>query len=109
MMQEIFTYLETNLGLDQETAKIILEEYVGMMTDYMAKLDAALAATDFDQIRVISHTMKGSSANIGAEIVRAAAYDLEKVGHNHDTAGLPTAVEGVKKAFAEFQVAFATC
>lgn len=107
MMDEIFNYLETNLGLDQEMAKMILGEYENMMTENIAKLDAAVAANDANQVRVVGHTIKGSSANVGVEAVRAPAYILEKAGAAGDMSVVPGAVAEVKQAFAAFQAAFA--
>ncbi|MEI6726106.1 MAG: Hpt domain-containing protein, partial [Actinomycetes bacterium] len=43
-----------------------------------AALRAALAADDAELARREAHTLKGASANVGAEALRAAAYAAEQ-------------------------------
>jgi PAS domain S-box-containing protein len=69
------------LGLlegDRETAAEILAEYVADAPRQVGALREALAAGDADAARRHAHSLKGASANVGAEALRAAAYEVER-------------------------------
>lgn len=44
----------------------VYEAFIGSTTQYLTELEQAIARHDVEQIKVISHTLKGSGANIGA-------------------------------------------
>ncbi len=81
------------LGLldgDRQGAGEILAEYVVDAPRQLGALREALAAGDADAARRQAHSLKGASANVGAEALRAAAYDVERAA-----AGDPDAARGL--------------
>lgn len=46
--------------------------------DAPAKIAQALAAGDADEVRALAHTLKGTAANLGAELLADAAMHLEE-------------------------------
>jgi CheY-like chemotaxis protein/HPt (histidine-containing phosphotransfer) domain-containing protein len=63
---------------DHEAADEILAEYLADAPRQLAGLREVLAGGDAEAARRYAHTLKGASANVGAESVRAAAYDAER-------------------------------
>ncbi len=66
------------LGGDEAAAAEITAEFVKDVPLRAAALRAALAADDAELARREAHTLKGASANVGAEALRAAAYAAEQ-------------------------------
>ena len=71
---------EVLIGLldgDREAVDEILAEYLADAPRQIDGMYAALAAGDAQAARRHAHTLKGASASVGAEAVRAAAYEVE--------------------------------
>ena len=86
------------LGLldgDRQAAGEILAEYVVDAPRQVAALREALAAGDADAARRQAHSLKGASANVGAQTLRAAAHDVERAaaGDLYAARGLTDRVE----------------
>jgi HPt (histidine-containing phosphotransfer) domain-containing protein len=65
----------------------------------IAELDQSLAAGDVPKFTRAAHSIKGSSANLGAMTLRAVA---EKLEHQSRTAGLGSVAPGVADVKHEF-------
>jgi CheY-like chemotaxis protein len=78
------------LGLldgDRAAVADIVGEYAEDAPRQLAGVREALAAGDADLVRRRAHTLKGASANVGAEALRIAAYDLERAAADAELAG----------------------
>jgi PAS domain S-box-containing protein len=67
------------LGGDRAAVAEIMSEYVADAPRQVTALREALAVGDPEVVRRSAHTLKGASANVGAETVRGVAYRLELV------------------------------
>ena len=65
------------LGGDREAAAEVTAEYRADAPRQVAALRMALAAGNAALARRQAHTLKGASANVGAEAVRAVAHAVE--------------------------------
>jgi HPt (histidine-containing phosphotransfer) domain-containing protein len=68
----------------------ILGAYLESADDYINQLEQAIAHQDADSLRRVAHTLKSSSANIGAESLSAIFRQMEVHGRaeNIDAAAL---------------------
>jgi hypothetical protein len=66
----------------------------------LAALEAALARGDADDVTRQAHALKGSSANLAADEVRAACEHLETQGRTGQIDGLRTLIDAAQAAFA---------
>lgn len=66
MKEMIVAYIRDNMGLDEEFAGELIDDYRSTITEYIGKAHAAIEASDAAGMRRIGHTIKGFSANIGA-------------------------------------------
>lgn len=79
-MKKMMTeYIRTVLEIsDSETADEFIDCYAALLNETLPKMQTACANRDFSELRTLAHTIKGSSANIGAEPLRAASLALQQ-------------------------------
>lgn len=74
----------------------ILQIFVDDTPRKMNGLRNALDSADADAIRLEAHSLKGSSANIGAELFRELASRIEQAGKEHQ-------IETAKELFEKLE------
>lgn len=79
----------------REIAGIFLED----TPQRIAELDQSLAAGDVAKFTRAAHSIKGSSANLGAMALRAAAEKLEHESRTHGLRDVGALVAQVKQEF----------
>jgi HPt (histidine-containing phosphotransfer) domain-containing protein len=85
----------------REIAGIFLED----TPQRIVELDQSAVAGDTARFTRAAHSIKGSSANLGASSLRAVAEKLEHQARNQGLADVAGLVEQVKAEFARTQVA----
>jgi len=82
----IFDYagMLTRLMDDEELAHMVAEGFLEDMPCQIELLKGCLEAGDAPGVESRSHTIKGASANIGGEALRAVAFEMEKSGKMGD-------------------------
>ncbi len=83
---------------DADLLKEVLQIFIDDVPRKMNGLRNALDSADADAIRFEAHSMKGSSANIGADLFRELAFKIEQAGKEHQ---IGTAVELFEKLESE--------
>lgn len=63
--------------------KEILDAYLQTAPDNIYKLEQAINNKDAEQVRMQAHSLKGSSANIGAHDLSALCSELEQLAKNN--------------------------
>ena len=84
---------------DQGFWEELLAAYVEETDRRLGVLKAAVQAGDRPLVEREAHTIKGSSAEILAEGVRATAYEVEKLGRSGDLAGCPELIAQLEKEY----------
>ena len=88
-----------------------LRELVGIYLEdtplRIAELDSSLAAGEVEKFVRAAHSIKGSSANLGAASLRRAAEHLETHARKEGLANLGDGIARVKAEFARAQAEFA--
>jgi|ACQI01.1.fsa_nt_gi HPt (histidine-containing phosphotransfer) domain-containing protein len=64
--------------------KEILQAYLDSAPDLISKIDNALKSGNSEELRLHSHSLKGSSANIGANQLSGFSAGLEQMAKNQD-------------------------
>jgi len=88
----------------REIAQIFLEDTPKRITE----LDQSALTGDVEKFTRAAHSIKGSSANIGATSLRAAAEKLEHQSRVQGIAGAADLVDQVKTEFVRTQSALNT-
>jgi HPt (histidine-containing phosphotransfer) domain-containing protein len=94
--------------LEGESAGLLaelLDLFTTQSPVYLAAIRAGFAARDEKAVRLAAHTLKGSSANIGATVLTKLAQEIESCPANLDSEIVATAlereIEVARAAFAE--------
>ena len=78
MKNSIEEYIRTVLEIDDPD---IIEEFISdlrnLLQESLPGMRTAIEKGDFQALRVLAHTLKGSSANIGAEEIRQISLQLQ--------------------------------
>lgn len=98
--QSIQNLRELNPGDNDEFLREIIGIYLEDTPLRLAELDQSLAAGDVPKFTRAAHSVKGSSANIGAMVVRARAEALE---HRSADEGLANVAGPLAELKAEFE------
>ena len=67
--------------------KRVVNAYIGDTPQQFAALRCAIDGRDTGGVRKVAHTLKSSSANVGAELLAQMCKDLELLGRNNMTEG----------------------
>lgn len=79
MKNQIKNYIAENLGIDDdETFEMLFDTYVETLNEHINMLSNAVSAKNFSAIKSSAHALKGCSANIGAEEIRALCLHIEE-------------------------------
>lgn len=95
--QAMLSQLKELLG---ERFDELVARFVGDGNKRMERLRVAVANKDFELMRVEAHGLKGSSFNMGANLLGGLCADLEDAGQNQDETKLTTKLAALEKEFA---------
>ncbi|MFP4157803.1 MAG: Hpt domain-containing protein [Opitutales bacterium] len=69
---------------DEELVDAVLQEFLLDLPDQVEQLQRSVREEDPSQVGRRAHCIKGMAANVGAEALRAFAYELEQAGDAGD-------------------------
>ena len=78
------------------------------MEEKLTHLDSLNGVSNSEDYRAAAHAIKSMSANMGAEIVRQIAAELESAARRNEDESYPQLTRDLKTAYAEFSTAFET-
>jgi CheY-like chemotaxis protein/HPt (histidine-containing phosphotransfer) domain-containing protein len=88
---------------DEELAQTVLQAFLKDIPRQMEALRARLEAGDASEAERLAHSIKGASANIGAEELRVVALGMEKAVAIDDFQSAKDAFESLRQSFEELQ------
>ena len=92
-------------GGDEAFLQELLELYLGECSKLVAQIETAIAGGDAKGIERAAHTLKGSSGNMGATSVQAAALELETAGREGSLGEGGPLLDKVKAELGRFEAA----
>ncbi len=101
--QQIADYLRDNMELDDDGIGELLEMLDSSTADYLAKAERAFDAMDFETLSRVGHSVKGSSANLGATDLAEAGRKLEFGAKDADSELCAAALIQLEEKLAELQ------
>jgi len=90
---------------DQEMARLIVSTFLQDVPEQLKVLRSCLAAGDAPGVQLRAHTIKGASANLGAEALRAVALEMEMAAKAGNLAGAPAQLAKLEIQFVRLQQA----
>jgi len=94
--------LVARLG-DEEFVPMFVEKFTETTAELLAVLGAEIGAENESGVHIHAHSIKGASASIGAEVMRAVAARLELAAKQGDLAVAPALYAELAEAFAVFK------
>jgi HPt (histidine-containing phosphotransfer) domain-containing protein len=91
---------ELNPGDGGEFLKEIIGIYIEDTPKRIADLKSSMAAGDVALFTRSAHTIKGSSANVGAFVLKGVAERMESLSRREGLKGMPTLVADCEAEFA---------
>jgi HPt (histidine-containing phosphotransfer) domain-containing protein len=95
----VIAELRESTGGDDEFVRELVEAYLSEATGYLDAMHAAVAAADADAIVRPAHTLKSSSATMGAMRLAAICRGIEEAGRAGLASGLAADVEQAQAAW----------
>jgi len=93
MTDEIKAWLNEQFAGDAETIAAVWGEYVRSMGEKFPEARAALAASDFEKLDRLAHTMKGDALLVGDKPMAEAAIALRDASKAADSAAAAQAID----------------
>lgn len=102
---QVFNYddLMARIGGDTQLVNELLAIYLKDAPDLIQKIKASIEAMDYSTIATDAHSLKGASANMGAEQVRQACEQIEYVGNHQQPDNLHQAFDELNQAYLAFE------
>ena len=99
---DIIRIQETSDG-DHEFEVELIEMYIEDAQLHVDSLATALETSDVAELKTVSHTLKGSSANIGATGMQQCALEIEHAASQGDMSLAKNMLERLLATFGETQ------
>ena len=90
---------------DEELVQVVVEGFLEDIPLQIAALKKFLENGDVSATERQAHTIKGASANVGGEILRAVAFEIEKAAHGGDLNAVKALVHELEYQFAQLKIA----
>jgi hypothetical protein len=84
------TGLEEMCGYDLEIAQEVIAEYVETTPNLLARIGGAVETGSAPDLTLHSHSLKGASRTIGAEVMAEICLQLEMAGKQETLSETPT-------------------
>jgi HPt (histidine-containing phosphotransfer) domain-containing protein len=105
---DVVAELRESTGDDMDFVRELISTYVDESAGNITALEAAMAAGDVAGVVRPSHTLKSSSASIGAMRLSELCRGIEVASREGREAGLPEAVAEVRPTYDETLAALRT-
>ena len=89
------------LGGDKEFLLELLDEMNNQMEPTLNTIEAAIASSDYEQLKSVAHGMKGASSNLGADRISVYFKKLEQMGVKKTMVGAEKIVEKIKQTHTD--------
>jgi HPt (histidine-containing phosphotransfer) domain-containing protein len=99
--QSVLDELRDSVGGDQSFIADLAATYLAESPDHLDAMQAAVSAADPAAIIRPAHTLKSSSASLGAMRLSHIAREIEFAGRNGETSGLEERVSAAREAWAQ--------
>ena len=101
-LNEFLERVQDDKELLLELIDIFAEDYAGKRT----LLGEAVEKKDYEEIKGISHSLKGASGNISAKKLRLILLQFEEMGRAQDLSGANEVIDALDKEYAAVAICF---
>jgi len=90
---------------DEELVQTVLTAFVDDIPEQIVAIREHIASGDVDGVVIRAHTIKGASANVSGEALRAVAYQMEKASKRGDLEAVAAGVGDLERQFEALKCA----
>ncbi len=98
-MKEVMERVQDDRELLIELVQIFTDDYA----EKKQTLALVVAKNDFDQVKNISHAMKGAAGNISAKKIRVSFLELEQMAKDKDLSRAQPVLNAIEEQFKELK------
>lgn len=84
---------------EDDLIKELIEIYIADAPSYIADISLAVESANAHAMERAAHTLKGSSASLGANLLAAACLEMEKLGRSNSVEGAPELLAHIEREF----------
>ncbi len=95
--------LMDRLNNNKQLYRMVMEMFLEKTPQTIAELQAAIAQEDGKQTHLLAHNLKGTAANLGAEVLYDATLALEQLGKKKNLAEANGVLKDIEKGFADLE------
>ncbi|WP_338758669.1 response regulator [Massilia sp. METH4] len=96
--------LDAIRALNADKGELLLQRVLHAFIDdtprHLASLREAIAASNAGSLRKLAHSLKSSSANVGADTLAQLSKDMEQLGRNDTTSGAADLLATMEREFS---------
>ncbi|MBU1343620.1 MAG: response regulator [Proteobacteria bacterium] len=89
-------------GNDKEIIEVVLDSFFQEAPELINKIQHAIDENDTEAVRLASHALKGSAANVNADVLRTAALEMETDAREQDSALFASRFEMIQTEYQKF-------
>ncbi len=94
--------LMERFGQDEEIVEVVLDSFFQEAPDLIDNIETAINDSDMEQVRLNSHALKGSAANVNADLLKNAALALETEAKSQNSALFAAKFETIQEEYKIF-------
>ncbi len=88
-------------GSDSSFFKKVLQMFIDQGDELVVEISDALSGNDIKKVGSLAHKLKGSSLNLGAEVLAETCRTIELKARNNDGSGLEELIRQLAREFSE--------
>ena len=89
-------------GNDEEMVKIVLDSFFEEAPELIEKLTNAVGQKNIEEIKLNSHALKGSAANVNADLLRDEVLELETAAKEGLLDSFTVIIKKINKEYSAF-------
>ena len=98
-IEKIYGYLKKEFELDDEDINEVLNEFLSNTQSLIKKASSEIASETWSELKKTAHSIKGASANLGADSISSCGRELEHAALSFDKVKASTLVSEINKSF----------
>lgn len=98
-IEKVYGYLKKEFELDDDDIKEVFTEFISNMQSLIKKASSELASSNWAELRKTAHSIKGASANLGADSISSCGKELENAALSSDSSKASSMISEISKLF----------
>ena len=98
-IEKIYGYLKKEFELDDEDINEVLNEFLSNTQSLIKKASSEIASETWSELKKTGHSIKGASANLGADFISSCGRELEHAALSFDKVKASTLVSEINRSF----------